>query len=88
MLNGVEVVSMGGGGPSPSVASNSILLALNPRDEVHLELARGRLVEDEEGAGHTGAATFSGYRVGNIDSSDIGGEEDEDEEDDYYDDKR
>ncbi len=34
MLNGVEVVAMGGSGENPTSASNSILLALNPRDEV------------------------------------------------------
>ncbi len=35
MLNGVEVVSMGvESSPGPTSASNSVLLALNPRDEV------------------------------------------------------
>ena len=59
MLNGVEVVSIGGGDASGS--PNSILLALNRYDEVWLQLMQGSLVEAEDRS-RTGMTSFSGYR--------------------------
>ena len=59
MLNGVEVVSIGGGDESGS--SNSILLALNRYDEVWLQLMQGSLTESKDRS-RTGMTSFSGYR--------------------------
>ena len=59
MLNGVEVVSIGGGNESGS--SNSILLALNRYDEVWLQLMQGSLTESKDRS-RTGMTSFSGYR--------------------------
>ena len=59
MLNGVEVVSIGGGDESGS--SNSILLALNRYDEVWLQLMQGSLTEAKDRS-RTGMTSFSGYR--------------------------
>ena len=68
MLNGVEVVSIGGRDESGS--SNSILLALNLYDEVWLQLMQGRLVESRDRS-NAGLTSFSGYRIGGIEAGDI-----------------
>lgn len=64
----MEVVSIGG--PNESGSSNSILLALNPRDEVWLQLMQGKLDESKDRS-RTGITSFSGYRVGGISKRDI-----------------
>ena len=46
MLNGVEVISIGGRNGTGS--SNSILLALNRRDEVWLQCMQGHLTESSD----------------------------------------
>ena len=68
MLNGVEVVSIGG--TEESGSSNSILLPLNPNDEVWLQLMQGQLIESKDRS-RTGLTSFSGYRVGGITPADI-----------------
>ena len=68
MLNGVEVISIGGQNGSSS--SNSILLPLNADDEVWLQLMEGKLVESSV-LGDTGLTSFSGYRIGDITKKDI-----------------
>lgn len=68
MLNGVEVVSIGGTDESGS--SNTILLPLNFNDEVWLQLMQGALIESDDRS-RTGLTSFSGYRVGGIAPTDI-----------------
>eukprot|EP00095_Tigriopus_kingsejongensis_P000602 maker-scaffold95_size379157-snap-gene-2.33 protein:Tk00602 transcript:maker-scaffold95_size379157-snap-gene-2.33-mRNA-1 annotation:"complement component q subcomponent-like protein" len=68
MLNGVEVVSVGG--TEESGSSNTILLPLNKNDEVWLQLMQGHLIESNDRS-RTGLTSFSGYRVGGIHPTDI-----------------
>ena len=93
MLNEVEVLSIGG--PNDTTASNSILLPLNRRDRVWIELSRGKLVEPYQftdahynGPKKSGYTSFIGYLVGEI-SEDIINDTNNNEElfgDDMYED--
>ena len=69
MLNDVCVLSIGGS--NDTTASNSILLPLNKRDRVWIELTRGKLVEPYQftdsnynGPKKSGYTSFIGYMIG------------------------
>ncbi len=68
MLNGAEVVSIGGRDGDGS--SNSILLPLNGGEQVWLQLVLGNLIEAENRS-RTGITSFSGYLVGRIGPNDV-----------------
>ena len=90
MLNGVEVVSIGG--ETESSSSNSILLPLNRGDEIWLQLMQGKLLEAENRS-RTGLTSFSGYLVGVIHPEDIAADvmnaiKDVDDDDDDWNSKR
>ena len=77
MLNDVNVLSIGG--KSDTTASNSILLPLNKKDRVWIELTRGKLVEPYHsrdsyphyGPKESGYTSFIGYLIGEISQEDI-----------------
>ena len=99
MLNDVCVLSIGGS--NDTTASNSILLPLNKRDRVWIELIRGKLVEpfqftdsNYNGPKKSGYTSFIGYLIGEIskdsinglnDVDDFGDDEIYDHNNDYYD---
>ena len=99
MLNDVCVLSIGGS--NDTTASNSILLPLNKRDRVWIELIRGKLVEpfqftdsNYNGPKKSGYTSFIGYLIGEIskdsinglnDIDDFGDDEMYDHNNDYYD---
>ena len=99
MLNDVCVLSIGGS--NDTTASNSILLPLNKRDRVWIELTRGKLVEpfqftdsNYNGPKKSGYTSFIGYLIGEIskdsinglnDIDDYGDDEIYDHNNDYYD---
>ena len=71
MLNDVSVLSIGGS--NDTTASNSILLPLNARDRVWIELSQGKLVEPYQftdsqynGPKKSGYTSFIGYLIGEI----------------------
>ena len=71
MLNDVSVLSIGGS--NDTTASNSILLPLNERDRVWIELSQGKLVEPYQftdsqynGPKKSGYTSFIGYLIGEI----------------------
>ena len=71
MLNDVRVLSIGGS--NDTTASNSILLPLNARDRVWIELSQGKLVEPYQftdsqynGPKKSGYTSFIGYLIGEI----------------------
>ena len=71
MLNEVCVLSIGG--PNDTTASNSILLPLNKRDRVWIELTQGKLAEPYQftdskynGPKKSGYTSFIGYLIGEI----------------------
>jgi hypothetical protein len=71
MLNEVCVLSIGG--PNDTTASNSILLPLNKRDRVWIELTQGKLAEPYQftdsnynGPKQSGYTSFIGYLIGEI----------------------
>ena len=95
MLNDACVLSIGGS--NDTTASNSILLPLNKRDRVWIELTRGKLVEPYQftdsnynGPKKSGYTSFIGYLIGEISKdvinsvNDIDEFEDDDIYDDYY----
>ena len=77
MLNGSPIVSIGGA--NGTTASNSILLPLNTRDRVWIELMRGMVMEFSDttstyslGPPHQlGVTSFVGYRIDDISPTDI-----------------
>ena len=99
MLNDVCVLSIGGS--NDTTASNSILLPLNKRDRVWIELTRGKLVEpfqftdsNYNGPKKSGYTSFIGYLIGEISKDsinglngidDFGDDEMYDHNNDYYD---
>ena len=95
MLNDVCVLSVGG--PNDTTASNSILLPLNKRDRVWIELTQGKLAEPYQftdsnynGPKKSGYTSFIGYMIGTISqevitaTNNFEGFDENEDYDDYY----